>query len=390
MASKRPPLDEELSQSSVLTGRPLDMRIVPAGDKGDETTVEAIHAMNMLRIAEESEGISQVEYNFLVELFNNFGGLSKEWFDGRLYAYSLLKNPRVRKQSEGMRRLYAGFKDFFVGLTSPTKWAILNSQGENAACDELEKNLGDESAIADFYAHVNKQKDHLNQNKGQDWSILNAVDDCWYILFQGQYGETEGIKPQVYLPKIQKTEPAMKLVKGLVHQVLNDGKIDEMEKEIMRELLFKRFDGFGTVDQACIDKMAYDISVKDILFNLALTGSLNDVEIPRGVSGEFMEEMFKIPEKVDKAKKLLGKFGTGIDDESLHLAVYALQNMIGIRGLTNCGLILSDCGVESERLEKMGLHDMPAIKDLSQDMDYLSQCEYDVIRKLVQANPGRF
>lgn len=394
MARNQIPLDEELSHVSILTGRPLDMRIVPADDAGDEKTVSAIHAMNLLNIAERTmpesgdvyatpTGISQVEYDFLVGLFNKFGGLSKDWFDGRLQAYSLLKNPKIRKESQGMQKLYAGFRDFFGDLTLPTKLVILNSWGQSEACKAIEEKIKDEKALEKIY-------NHMTENRDQDWSVLKTVDDCWYILFKEQYEEMNGVKSQVYLPKIKKTESAVKLVKGMVHQVLKDGRIDDIEKEIVKNILLKRFEGFDTVDQHCIDKMSDDISVKDILFNLALTGRLDGVNVPK-MGGELEGEIYKIPAKVERVKALLGQLGSEkVDNERLHLMVYALQNMIGIRGLSNCGLILSDYGVESQQLQDLGLHDMPAVRQLSEDMDYLRKCEYPEIRALVQANPGRF
>ena len=177
----------------------------------------------------------------------------------------------------------------------------------------------------------------------------------------------------------------------MVHQVLNDGKIDEIEKDIMKHLLFKRFEGFEEVDQNCIDRMAHDISVKDILFNLALNNRLNGVNVPKTVGGELEEEIYRLPEKADRAKALLSPFdGQRIDSESLHLIVYALHNMVGIRGLSNCGIVLSDYGVDEEQLKRIGLHDMPAVAMLSEELDYLGKCEYPEIRALVRANPGRF
>ena len=388
------PLDEELSYISRLTGKPLDMRIVPSDDSGDEKTVAAIHLINLLKIAETTmpesremkvtpTGISEVEYDFIVRLFGDFMNLSKEWVDGRLIAYSLMKVPEIRSKSEGMQKLYAGLRDFLSGLSNGTKMIILYSLNPQHVCSTLEKKIKDDRTLEAAYNYINKNKD-------QEWSILQNIDDCWYIAFPEQYAEARLVKPSVYLPKIKKTEPAIKMVKGYVHQVLKDGKIDDIEKEIMREFLLKRFEGFEKVDQHCVDKMYHDISVKDVLFNLALNGRLNGITVPPTINHLSEEIVYKIPQKVERARKLLSAFeGKKIDNEIIHLAVYALQNIVGIRGLTNCELVLSDYDVSREQLEKIGLHDMPAIKKLSSP-NYLKECEFDELKELAIANPNKF
>lgn len=371
------------------------MRLFEPDDKGDEKTVAAIHTINLLNIAETTmpdskdtyvtpTGISEVEYKFLVRLFKEFMDLPKEWIDGRLFAYSLMKAPEIRKESEGMQKLYAGFRDFFGNLSIGTKILIMNSLDPQQAYSKLEKMTKDERVLESVYKYVQK-------NKGQKWSILQTVDDCWGMVFNDQYSEALSAKPQVYLPKIQRTEPAVKLVKGMVHQVLEDGRIDDVEKEIVRNLLLKRFDGFEDVSQNCIDNMYHEISVKDMLFNFALSGKLDGVNVPQTISKLTNEIIFKIPQKVERAKSLLREFeGRKIDSELLHLAVYTLQNIIGIRGLSNCELMLSDYNVSRKELEKIGLHDMPAIKKLHEDPDYPIKCEFPEIQALARENPSRF
>ena len=394
MAAKIP-LDSELSYLSHLTGKPLEMRIFPMDDKGDEKTVAAIHAINLFKMAETTmpesgatyvtpTGISEVEYKFFVRLFDEFMNLKKDWVDGRLFAYSLMKVPRIRKESEGMQKLYAGFRDFLGDLSKGTKILIMNSLDPQQACSKLEKMVKNERALESAYNYIQKNKD-------QEWNILQTVDDCWGMVFPEQYSEAMSAKPQIYLPKIQRTELAVKFVKGMVHQVLEDGRIDEVEKEIVRNLLLKRFEGFEDVSQHCIDQMYHDISVKDVLFNFALNGKLNGINVPPTIKQLSHEIIFKIPEKVERAKNLLREFeGKKIDSETLHLAAYALQNIIGIRGVSNCKLALSDHDVSREELEKIGLHDMPAIKKLNENPVYSRNCEFWEIKALATENPDMF
>ena len=393
LMTNKVPLDDELKYVLDMVGKPLEMRLFPLDDKGDERTVAAIHAINLLKIAETTmpesgvhatpTGISEVEYKFLVNLFDDFMGLPKEWFDGRWVAYSLMKSPEIRMGSEGMQRLYSGFRDFFQDLNKRTKFLILNSFDQEKAYSVLRRATKNDATLE-------KALNYIQNNRGQNWSILHTVDDCWGIVFPEQYYEALRAKPQIYLPKIQKTEAAVKLVKGNVHQVLKDGKIDEIEKEIVRDLLLKRFEGFEEINEHCIDQMYSDISVKDILFNLALNGRLDHVDVPPTIS-ELEAEIIKISDKAKKAKNLLRSFeGKVIDRESLPLAVYALQYIIGIRGPSNCELVLADYGVSHDALENLKLHDMPAIKKLAEDPEYLANCEFPEIKALALANPTRF
>ncbi len=419
-----------------LRGAADDSRIIPDNLEGGEETIASFHFINLLKIAEKTKpenplvevtpwNYSKVEDDFLKYLFSGFLGMDEKWFLGRAIGYALMHFSEERENSPHLQRFYRGYADFFESLSTASKMLMLSEN--TVELDKLIQGLfpdGDDQVRAYEY---------VARNKGQNWGIIHHAGPFWYVLLDEQFLEVrnhcpslhgvvarsasgEQCKPETYEPKIKRTDSAVKTLKGIVHEMTKTKFMDEFdpespaeividktEKDITGKLMKKRFEGFGELTVPCIDEMLDDVSRKDILFYLALTNRIGGVNVPPAFEYKSINtgavktinlanEIYEVQDKVDRTAKLLKVFeGKPVDSESLHLISYALHYIIGIRGLENCSLILQEYGVEKEQLEKMGLHDVPAMAPLSRNIDYsFKNSKVPGIKELVSANPGAF
>jgi len=386
-------LGNDISHLLHVARKSDDSRIVPGDQEGGEKTIAAVHAINLLNIAESTRpedsdtlvtpyGLSEKEYAFLDNLFIKFMGCPENWLLGRAIGYLALKYPDERKTSPGLQKYYSGFMDFFSGLSGISKIIILNEIDPELAVKTVEEH----SSNPDFQE---KAYTFLDKNKGMNWRLINNIAPFWMIATPEQYADAVKCTSEIYEPRIRRTEPAMKMIKGIVHEIVKDGKIDDVEKDVARAFLSKRFEGFDTLDKQCIDKMLVDISRKDVLFYMAMYNMLYGITPP---SPAVKNEIIEVGQKANDIKELLNHFsGRGIDKENLHLVCYALQNIAGIRGPTNTSLVLADCGVSYEQLQVIGLHDVPEMQNLATDpLNYFQNCKIPGIKELVGMNSNRF
>jgi len=378
-------LDTMLGQNTIefleVTGH--DAMALPKDEDGTQDILNMIANM-LFRTAEStpspknvsatSSNFSKPEYQFIVDLFRDFFGLSEHWVSDRYFAYQLMKHPRARRSSKERQDMNSGFKHFWQELGPGIEATIFYSLDQRLADKKVGKLSEEEQEKIILFA---------NENKNYNWKILQYMGDFWLIDSAAKYEEALNSEAKPYR-KIKRNEHSMKFVKNLVHEILRDGKIDPIEKEMAGIFLKERFEGFETLDQSCIDKMYVDISRKDLLFYLALNSRLDGVNVP---SKEMSEEVREVREKTNNARKLLSYFGNSeIDSERLALIVQAMS-FIGIRGKTNISLMLEGSRYNREDFEKLNLYDVPLLDKYLQNHAFINNCGNPDIELLARHNP---
>lgn len=413
----------------------IDARVVPGELIGDGLITNA-HAWKLLSIAEESkpeEGVettpwnySVVEHGFLTELFTDFLGMPENWFLGRALGYAFMHFDKERNNSPHLQKLYSGFGNFFESLDLKTR-ALALSYSPSEQDKFIQKHFQKEEDQLEVL-------DHISKNKDQNWSCLyDDIAPLFGILWEDQLVEAQrycpslqgitvgepkdtGFSPKQLTNKIKKTKSSILMLKGIVHKLAKTEFVDEtdpekpkrvvidnFEKETLGKLIAHNFEGFNELIPPCIDDMFEDISRKDILFYFALTGRFEGANIPytieynsrhTGITKKIIlqEEVAEVIDKVKRTKKLLSAFEQKpIDKESLGLISYALNYIIGIRGLTNCSLMLQEYNFNEDELEEIGLHDVPELKPVTENINYsFRRCTIPGIQEIVVANPQKF
>ena len=411
--------------ASEATGRkmefPSDLRIASEEElAGGRETMLKFHVSRMLDICEASNpddidvsatpsGLSVVEYKFMDDFFNNLG-MKQDWLFQKAARFISLKYPEERQKSPHLQELYSGFGYFLESLSPEARMLMLAPSQQEAFIDSVYDN--DDAKIAAYDA-VENMRDH-------NWAIINNLGPLWLVNFPEQFEEAErycpsiwnakhgensgAIQPKPYSRKLQKTDELMKFVKAVVHEmaktVVPDPEnpdleiaIDATEKESLSKLLDQRCEGFDTLDERCVDRMLVDITRKDLLAHLAITGRLAGVSVPKKFEYEgrlinLGKEIYDVGEKADSMQKMLKVFeGKPMDRESMNLVLYAAHNIFGIRG-SNCELLLEPCEIDEGMIKKAGLHDMPEMHKMNEELDYFRKSNVPGIKELVRLNKG--
>lgn len=381
----KPTLGRDISWLLKVAEKTEDSRVVPLSDNGGVKDLCSIHILNLLRIAEKTEpdettistpyNFSQKEYKFIVNLFDKFFNLQEDWVLGRIIGYYTMRYPEERFSSPKLQKLYAGFMDYWYGLSDISKIIILNSFDAELAYKAIEK------------IEEKKQEriiQYIEDNKFQNWKIINTFARSWFITFTEQYSEALKQKPALYTPKLKRNQHSTMFVKAVAHELMKDQKIDSFEKEAASLWLQKRFESFETLTDSCIEEMVKtDISRKDTLFYLALTGKLDNTEVPLGV----LDEVADVKDKTEKAKTIMKQFeGSKIDFEELNLIAYALS-IIGIRGKANIELTLSGYNFDKEDFERLRLHNVKILNDYIKNPSSLKKCGISELEYIANRNP---
>ncbi|MFO8015728.1 MAG: hypothetical protein R6U32_01345 [Candidatus Woesearchaeota archaeon] len=348
--------------------------------KRDELNL--IHFLRMWRLSQTddpSAGLnretSESESMFIQNIFTEVLGYDSGWISTQHNKYLRLKDPEYRKRDEFLQDYYQQFVNYMFDVDPEYRPMLFAPFLGKKRLDSLIERMP-ENKKEKIRGFLSEEGD--SEMKETHWHLMNHIFPFYFIIHKDQLndvysklerGNDSSLEARTLSrDREEGTSQVDIFLKNSVHYIMRDEEFSMTEGGIYFPFFRNRF-GVRKEDEAGFyARMDRERQECDTMIWEVLNGPHN----PMSVSMDKARRMMDVRERTYNLEKIFEPFkGMPISTEEVNLVVYAMENIIGIRGKTNIEKSFErhDLGGMSE-LEKLPLHDPPYIKELNIQRDY--------------------
>lgn len=345
-----------------------------------KSPAEEMHMINYLRMRRLCETIdpttgrvsefTEIEGMVLNNIFSELFKYDYGWMKRQEEKYHRLMDPLYTKNDTVVQHMYRQFLAFLHDLDRKSKLLMVATIGSKKILEVADSLPEDEREK--IIKRIEKAGKEKKLGKSH-WSLVDHILPSYYIIHRPQFADVMGLMKKNGFENIElrtlsrergydSTDIDM-YHKNVLHYAFKDKDFDELERAWYLTWLWNRC-GVGKNDwKGFMQRMKDERKKEDEVIYRTLNG-----EYDMGISMSLREagRLVEVASRVEKLDRILKPFkDEELGGEEVAMTLYALENLIGIRGYKTIKFALKDYKIKDSSILDNMLHDSKIVGDVS-------------------------